>query len=112
MSQSNEWQGIIRGILLAILLAIATAAIAFLLAAALQMLRIPPTANWAYNIGLLLNLTVYFIGLTQLLYIIPLLIVFWRQRRFALLKGLTIGAVIIALLNFGCFLYVSSLFGV
>jgi len=111
VSQSNEWRGIIRGILLAVLLATAIVTIAFLLFSIPGLVSVFPALTWGYTVVIFINFAAYSIGITQLLYILPLLIVFWRQRRFALMKGLIIGAVIIALLNFGCFLYVLSRFG-
>ncbi|MBW4443658.1 MAG: hypothetical protein KME10_20985 [Plectolyngbya sp. WJT66-NPBG17] len=108
MSQSNEWQRIIRGIILSISLAISVFTIVLFLASIIQSLVIVPTNNWAYSAITLLSAVSYFIGVTQLLYIIPLIIVFWRQRRFALMKGVIIGAVIVALVNFGCFLFVMN----
>lgn len=46
-----------------------------------------------------------FIGLIQLIYVIP--IVFWlkRRQRWGLMKGIIIGAILTALLNGGCFLW-------
>lgn len=47
-------------------------------------------------------------GLTQLIYVIP--IVFWlkRRQRWGLMKGVIIGAILTALLNGGCFLWFFS----
>jgi hypothetical protein len=45
------------------------------------------------------------IGLTQLLYVIPLGIYFHRLGRSNMVKGLMIGAIITALLNGGCFIF-------
>ena len=44
------------------------------------------------------------IGLSQLLYVIPLCIYYGRQRQFNTMKGIIIGAILTALLNGGCFL--------
>ncbi len=44
------------------------------------------------------------LGLTQLLYVIPLCIYYSRQRQFNTMKGIIIGAILTALLNGGCFL--------
>ena len=50
------------------------------------------------------------IGITQLIYVIPL--VFWlrRERKWGLMKGIILGAVITALLNGGCWLLVSNFY--
>ena len=44
------------------------------------------------------------ISITQLIYVIPLIIWLNRRRQFALKKGVIIGAVLTALLNGGCYL--------
>ncbi len=50
------------------------------------------------------------IGITQLIYVIPL--IFWLRwkRKWGLMKGIILGAVITALLNGGCWLLVSNMF--
>jgi hypothetical protein len=52
-------------------------------------------------------LPIIYIGLTQLLYLIPTCIYFSRRGQRALVQGLIIGAVLTALLNGGCFLSMS-----
>lgn len=47
------------------------------------------------------------ISITQLIYVIPVIIWLNRRRQFALKKGVIIGAVITALLNGGCYLILS-----
>lgn len=47
------------------------------------------------------------IGITQLIYIIPVIIWLRRQRKWGLMKGVIIGAVLTVLLNGGCWLWVS-----
>ena len=47
------------------------------------------------------------ISIIQLIYVIPALIVLRRRQKFALRKGVIIGAVITALLNGGCYLLIS-----
>ena len=44
------------------------------------------------------------ISITQLIYVIPILIWLRRRQQFALEKGVTIGAIITVLLNGGCYL--------
>ncbi len=55
--------------------------------------------------NILLYLAIY-IGITQLIYIFPIMILLIRQRNWGVLKGVIIGAVITALLNGGCWLWV------
>jgi hypothetical protein len=46
-----------------------------------------------------------FVGVTQLLYVIPLVVILIRQHNWGLMKGVIIGAVITALLNGGCWVF-------
>ncbi|MBD1846619.1 hypothetical protein H6F89_24995 [Cyanobacteria bacterium FACHB-63] len=110
MTQLNEWRRVIRGIFLAIFLAVAVFAIALLLISGLQSLSLAPRQTWVYSAIILLSLAGYFVGITQLIYLIPLIIFLWRERRFAVMKGVVIGAVLVALVNFGCYLFVVSQF--
>ncbi|MGB3787186.1 MAG: hypothetical protein WA949_04185 [Phormidesmis sp.] len=50
------------------------------------------------------------LGLSQLLYVIPLSLWLYRQRKFEALKGVAIAAVVTALLCGGCYLYFLSVF--
>ena len=50
---------------------------------------------------------IFGIGITQLVYVIPACIYYRRRRRFNLVKGIIIGAILTALLNGGCFLLFS-----
>jgi hypothetical protein len=79
-----------RGVAIAILLALATLVLSF---AGMAILPgdIGNVAVWSF----------WGIGLTQLLYAIPLYI-HWNQSKPATAKGLVIGASIIALLNASC----------
>ena len=47
---------------------------------------------------------VFGIGIFQLFYIIPFVLLLKRRQQFTLMKGVIIGAVITALLNGGCYL--------
>lgn len=110
MTESNEWRRVFRGIFLAIFLAIATFAIALLLISVLQSLRLASIQNWVYSAITILSLAGYFVGITQLIYLIPLIFFLWRERRFAVMKGIMIGGVLVALVNFGCYLFIVSQF--
>ncbi len=50
--------------------------------------------------------SLFAIGLTQLIYVIPLCLWLRKRRQYDTMKGVIIGAVITALLNGSCFLYV------
>lgn len=54
--------------------------------------------------GSILNYLIFYIGITQLIYIIPLMILLIQQRNWGVLKGVIIGAVLTGLLNGGCYL--------
>ncbi|MBE9013996.1 hypothetical protein IQ250_27790 [Pseudanabaenaceae cyanobacterium LEGE 13415] len=107
----SEWQRIVRGIFLAVLLAIAIITISYFLLTILLNIVTSSNAAWVNRLDAVLNAIIFCIGVTQLFYIIPLSIASWTKRRFALMKGLIIGAVIIALVNFGFFVYILSRFG-
>ncbi|MGK7901772.1 MAG: hypothetical protein AB4352_10225 [Hormoscilla sp.] len=51
------------------------------------------------------------IGISQLLYVVPLCIWLKRKNRMSMMKGVIIGAVITALLNGGCYLLLLSMAG-
>jgi hypothetical protein len=61
------------------------------------------TLGW-YNLGIVLVYGLFGIGLAQLIYVIPAIIVLKRRRKLGWMKGVIIGAVITALLNGGCWL--------
>ncbi|NEO37044.1 MAG: hypothetical protein F6J90_12285 [Moorea sp. SIOASIH] len=50
------------------------------------------------------------IGISQLIYVIPLIIRLRQQQRWEVMKGVIIGAVLTALLNGGCWLFILSQF--
>lgn len=76
----------------------------------------PPSHDWALGIGLLLllhliqiplaavsmGISLIAIGLTQLVYIIPAIIIYKKKNRPGMVKGLIIGAAITLLLNGTC----------
>jgi Na+/proline symporter len=57
-----------------------------------------------YNLSLILVISLFGIGLAQLIYVIPAIIILNRRRKWGWMKGVIIGAVITALLNGGCWL--------
>ncbi len=56
------------------------------------------------------GITVPFIGIVQLLYVIPLAIHLKRQQKVETMKGVIIGAIITILLNGGCWLWMLGYF--
>jgi hypothetical protein len=56
------------------------------------------------------GITIPFIGIVQLLYVIPLAIHLKRQQKVETMKGVIIGAVITILLNGGCWLWMIGYF--
>ena len=61
------------------------------------------------NIAVLLAIALLGIGIAQLVYVVPMIIWLYRQRKWELMKGVIIGAVITALLNGGCWLLFASI---
>lgn len=62
-----------------------------------------------YFVSLLL-VHAFLIGVTQLVYVIPLIIWAVRQQRWGFMKGVIIAAVVTALLNGGCWLIFFNVF--
>lgn len=46
-----------------------------------------------------------FIGISQLIYIIPIILLLIKNKQYDMMKGVITGAVLIALLNGGCFAF-------
>lgn len=106
MSQRNEIVQIISGIFLLLGLHIFAVTVLSLLVYAVNMLggtTILPINNlWLY--------AVFGIGISQLLYVIPLIIRLKQRQEWGLMKGVIIGAVLTALLNGGCWLFLINQF--
>jgi hypothetical protein len=64
--------------------------------------------NAVPSVGMLLLYSLMGIGLLQLIYVIPRVLFLKRQARWAKMKGVIIGAVIVALLNGGCWFILGS----
>lgn len=101
----GELGSILGGIGLVILMHIAAAMLSSLLAIIFMTIR----GIWAQG-TLILSFFWAGIGLGQLLYVIPVIIRLYRQRRWGMVKGVIIGAVLTAFLNGGCWLLVVSSF--
>lgn len=105
MSRRDETRNIALGILL--LLGMHLALFLFIVLI-LFIISIIPTLisgnyNWFFLILILLG-----IGISQLVYVIPVSLWLKRTGKFGLMKGVIIGAVITALLNGGCWLVIYS----
>ena len=105
MSQINERKGIVSGIFLLIGLHIA----AVILGIIILLIHFYIVGQDNYLTLLLFGAFFAGLGIVQLIYVIPAIIVLRRRREFALLKGLIIGAVVTALLNGGCWLLIYSI---
>jgi hypothetical protein len=55
-------------------------------------------------LGLIFLVFFQSIGIAQFVYLIPVMLVFWRRRRFEMIKGIAIGAILTILVNGACFL--------
>jgi Na+/proline symporter len=98
MVRSNQRLDVLAGMmLLALCHAFATGLCFALYALGTQLSSSPDTMFFVWYAW-------FAIGLTQLIYVIPLCLWLKRRRRFDMLKGVIIGAVITVLLNGSCFL--------
>lgn len=100
MSLRNEIRGIFQGISLLIVLHFTAITIGSILIAISTTLAGPSSylasgVFWSF----------FCISLVQLIYVIPAAVVLYRQERFSAMKGVILGAVLTALLNGGCWLW-------
>ncbi len=58
-----------------------------------------------HSVSFLFNVLLWAIGLTQFIYLIPLLVFLGFQERWGLSKGVWLGAVLTALVNIGYYAY-------
>lgn len=107
MTRRNTTNTIESGVLLVCILHILLPFIAFLLLFIASVLGLSnlPVINWLGSNYRFLWLF-FAPGLTQLIFVIPLVIWCGRKRQFERLKGVAIAAVVIALLNGGCWLLI------
>lgn len=107
MQSRNELKEIVVGIFLLIGLHLAALLLLFILIILIATLNnfIPiPIGTYiisGYRFFILLGSP----GLTQLIYLIPIILQLKRQQKWGLMKGVIIGAVLTALLNGGCWIY-------
>ncbi|MEO0457682.1 MAG: hypothetical protein AAF152_14050 [Cyanobacteria bacterium P01_A01_bin.114] len=71
---------------------------------ALLIVSALPDIAMASNIGNIVFWSLLAIGLSQLVYMVPIILWFIRVRDFGWVKGFIVGAVMTALLNGGCWL--------
>lgn len=107
MSQRNETTNILLGMLLLVGMHIV---LLLLICLILFIISVVPTPisgnyNWMFLLFILAG-----VGISQLLYVVPVSLWLKSKRRFGLMKGVIIGAVITALLNGGCWLLFSGTF--
>lgn len=100
MSPNNESKQIVLGFLLLLGMHIAAITAGSLLIGIASVI----SSSLTNIIGFLMIYSLIGIGLSQLLYVVPVAIVFNRRRQWGLMKGVIIGAVLTALLNGGCWL--------
>lgn len=105
MSRRNETRNIVLGILLLLGMHISLLLLITLILFIISILPTPISGN--YNWLPLVFIPVG-IGISQLVYVIPVSLWLKQRGRFGLMKGVIIGAVITALLNGGCWLLLSS----
>ena len=113
MSQSNNTRSFIRGILLIIGIHIIVTIVGTAIFTIISMIlpQLPSTlALFANNIITALLLAFFGIGITQLIYVVPAIVILQRRQRYEMMKGVITAAVITALLNGACYIYVMSLF--
>ena len=108
MSQRSEFRDIVRGIFLLLAAHIVAIVVGWILAYILFSI----TSNFPGAVsdfsGMLitaLTFCLFGIGISQWLYVTPLLIRLRRREKMGLFKGVLIGALLTMLLNGGCFIW-------
>jgi hypothetical protein len=106
MSRRNETPKIILGILLLL----AMHFVLFLLVCLTLFIvsAVPTPISSDYKWLLVIFIPAGSIAIFQLIYVIPVSLWLKRKRQLGMMKGVIIGAVITALLNGGCWLFVAS----
>ncbi|MBE9127142.1 MULTISPECIES: hypothetical protein [unclassified Coleofasciculus] len=97
----------VRKFFLGILLVIVLHSLAFLLG---SFIAYTASALGLYGIGRLLFFSALGIGISQLIYIVPAIVILNRRRKWNLVKGVVFGAVLTALLNGGFWVVMASSF--
>jgi O-antigen/teichoic acid export membrane protein len=108
MSQRNEFRDIVRGIFLLLVAHIIAIVAGFILGYILILIGSASSgavSSFSNMIATVLLFSLFGIGISQWLYVTPLLIRLRRRERWGLFKGVLIGALLTMLLNGGCFLW-------
>ncbi len=105
MSRRSEVFALELGILLVLGMHVAAIAILWIIGYIASLF-----VNPSVFLGQVVAAAIFFISIFQLLYVIPVVFLLRRRQRWRLMKGVIIGAVITALLNGGCWLFVITQF--
>ena len=108
MAHRNESLNIATGICILALCHIVFAGLCFLLAYLVEAIRPASSSNYGSGFTWVMLFAVFGIGLSQVLYAVPLWLRLNHKGLAATAKGVVIGAVITLLLNGGCFLLLFS----
>jgi hypothetical protein len=92
---NQNWRDLIRGIFLVPALHIGFVMLLLLVASIFNSPKI---------LSRIFDLLFYWMGISQFVYLIPVMLVFRRRRRFEMIKGIAIGAILTILVNGACFL--------
>jgi Na+/proline symporter len=92
---NQNWRDLIRGIFLVPALHIGFVMLLLLVGTIFDRPKI---------LSNLFDLLFYWMGISQFVYLIPVILVFRRRRRFEMIKGIAIGAILTILVNGACFL--------
>jgi hypothetical protein len=95
---NHNWRDLIRGIFL-----VPALHLGFLL----LIILFGSIFNGSIILSAMFNVLFYWMGISQFVYLIPVMLVFRRRRRFEMVKGITIGAILTILLNAACFTFLA-----
>lgn len=105
MSERPEWRDILVGIGSSFFMNIAFVFLCLLL------ISIGSSIPAISSFTALLSYAILGLGLSQLLYIVPIVISLKRKQKWGEMKGVIIGAILTALISGGCFLLLFSFIG-
>ncbi len=92
---NQNWRDLIRGIFL-----VPALHLGFIL-----LILLMQSIFMSRAIGLIFSVFFQSIGIAQFVYLIPVMWVYQRRRRFEMIKGIAIGAILTILVNGACFLH-------
>ena len=105
MSERPEWRDILVGIGVSFFMNIAFVFICLVLISIGSSI---PAISYS---TVVLSYGILGLGLSQLLYIVPIVISLKRKQKWGEMKGVIIGAILTALISGGCFLLLFSFIG-